>query len=398
MVANYSDGKRRFECHATEADALERADTLAKQIDKRDYVAANMTRAQAIEYSDAVAALAPFNVTVRSATSAVAESLKVIGSLVNLHAAVQFYAARHKKIINKPFADAVAEVLKIKEARKASHRYMEDLRSRLNCTAKSFCKNIGDITTADIQEWLDAQKFGTQAYMNFRQVLHMLFNFAVARNFAVDNPVKKTERIKVQRGETKVFTPVEIGRLLDAARNQFPEFLPCLAIGAFAGVRSAEIGRMEWSDIHLAEKFIVIGASRAKTAGRRIVPISDNLAEWLAPYAEREGKIWKGTEDSFYEKQKHLLAATAVEADTNKGIKAQKPVQWKANGLRHSFASYRFALTNDAGRVAGELGNSAAVVHKNYRELVKESDAKKWFGVQPIRAANVITLAAGGDK
>ncbi|MGO9202708.1 MAG: hypothetical protein ACLQM8_19475 [Limisphaerales bacterium] len=34
-------------------------------------------------------------------------------------------------------------------------------------------------------------------------------------------------------------------------------------------------------------------------------------------------------------------AATAIEADEAKGIKAQKPPEWKANALRHSYASYR---------------------------------------------------------
>jgi len=396
MVANYADGKRRFDSYGTEAAALERADTLAKQIDKRDYVAANMTRAQAIEYSDAVAALAPFNVTVRAAISAVAESLKVVGNLANLHAAVQFYATRHKKTTRKLFADVVVELKAIKKARRAAPRYLEDLDSRLNRASKAFCKDIGNVTTAEIQEWLDGEKFSTQGYMNHRRVLHMLFNFAVARGYAVDNPVKETERIKVHRGETQVFTPDEISRLLDVARKQFPEFLPCVAIGAFAGVRSAEIERMEWSDIHLAERFIVVGASRAKTAGRRIVPISDNLAEWLAPYAEREGKIWKGEHYDYYYAQRDLAAATAVQADVDKGIKAQKPVAWKANALRHSYASYRFALTNDAGRVAGELGNSAAVVHKHYRELVKLADAQRWFAVKPEAPANVLTMAATG--
>ena len=56
-------------------------------------------------------------------------------------------------------------------------------------------------------------------------------------------------------------------------------------------------------------------------------------------------------------------------------------MKWKANALRHSYASYRFAQTGDAGRVAGELGNSAAVVHRHYRELVKPTDAQRWFAV-----------------
>ena len=60
--------------------------------------------------------------------------------------------------------------------------------------------------------------------------------------------------------------------------------------------------------------------------------------------------------------------------------------------MRHSFASYSIALCNDAGRVAGELGNSAAVVHKHYRELVKPADAKQWFTVKPGTATNIVTM------
>ena len=87
-----------------------------------------------------------------------------------------------------------------------------------------------------------------------------------------------------------------------------------------------------------------------------------------------------------------------MEADEAKGIKAQKPVEWKFNALRHSYASYRFALTNDAGRVAGECGNSAAVVHRHYRELVKAADAERWFNVRPEAPANVVTLAAASEQ
>jgi hypothetical protein len=44
--------------------------------------------------------------------------------------------------------------------------------------------------------------------------------------------------------------------------------------------------------------------------------------------------------------------------------------------------------------VAGELGNSAAVVHKHYRELVKPADAERWFAVKPDAAANIVTMPA----
>jgi integrase len=377
QVANYAQGKRRLDSYPDEATALEEAGKLARQLSERNVVAAGMTNAQAADYASAVQTLAPFNVNLSATVGTVAECLKLVGDLPNIHAAVKFYAARNKKITRKSFADVVSELLAIKEARRASPRYMEDLRYRLNRMADGFLKEIGNVTTAEVQEWLDSQKFSAQGYADYRSRLHLLFQFAVARGYAVDNPVTGVERVKLRAGDVEVFTPTEMARLLKAAPA---EFLPCLALGGFAGLRSAEVERLEWSDINLAERFIVVGASQAKTAGRRIVPISDNLAEWLQSYAQQQGQLWQAAHDKFYEAQQDTAQAAGV--------------KWKANALRHSYASYRFALTNDAGRVAGECGNSAAVIHRHYRELVKKSDAERWFNMKPEAPANVLAMPA----
>lgn len=403
MVSNYANGKRRFDSYASEADALGAADKLAKRIDARDYVAASMTQAQAVEYADSVAALKPFGVTVRASSGAVAECLKALGDgLPSLHAAVKFYKERHKTVTKTPVAEVVAELLKIKGTRGASVRYAKDLRLRLGRFAADCKRDCCNVTTADIQDWLDSQKAGDgkalspQSYRNNRTVLHTLFEFAVARGYAADNPIAGVEKLKVRNGDVEIFKPVEIARLLEAARAKYPDFMPSLAIGAFAGLRSAEIERLEWKDIDFASRHIVVSASNAKTASRRIVPLCDNLAAWLAPYSGRQqGKVWPGASILFYKRQQQVALATAVDADEAKGVKAQKPVAWKGNALRHSYASYRFALTGDAGRVAGECGNSAAVIHRHYRELVKPADAQRWFAVKPEgEASNVLPLAA----
>ncbi len=396
MVANYADGdRRRFDSYATEEDALAAAETLAKRLDRRDYVAASMTREQAIEYANSAQALAPFKITLTTAITAVTECLKLVGDLSNLHAAAKFWSQRHKPTTKKPVGEVVDEFLKIKESRGASDRYKGDLTGRLTRFAGDCKKDACNVTTTDVQDWLDGLKLKPQSYRNYRTVLHTLFKHAVSRGYAADNPVERVERVKVRNGELAIFTPPQIARLLAAAS---PDFLPCLAIGAFAGLRSAEIERLEWNDVHLVDKFIVVGASKAKTASRRIVPIAANLAEWLAPYAERQGRVWHHSSIEFYKAQQATAAATKVEADSEKGVKAQAPVKWKANALRHSYASYRFAQTSDAGRVAGELGNSVAVVHRHYRELVKPKEAQKWFAVVPEAAANVLRLVLGSIK
>ena len=107
---------------------------------------------------------------------------------------------------------------------------------------------------------------------------------------------------------------------------------------------------------------VVISRGVAKTASRRTIPIGEALAAWLAKTQDPSGPVWPGTHDQFYRAQE--AAAT-----TSK-------VKWKHNGLRHSYASYRFALVPDAGRVASELGHSAAILHKHYRELAKKDVAE----------------------
>jgi integrase len=403
MVANYADGGRRFDSYKTEVDAMAAADTLAKRIDSRDYVAASMTKDQALEYATSAKRLEPFNVTVDAATAVVAECLKLAGDLDNIRAAAKFWAERHKQITKKPVSEVVTEFLKVKASRGASDRYKLDLSGRL----EKFTEHCGkldtcNVTTARIQEWLDnlmdKQELSAQSYRNNRAVLSVLFTFAASRGYAFDNPVERVERVKLNGGDVEIFTPREIRRLLDTAKEKFSDFLPCIAIGAFAGLRSAEIERLEWQDIHLAEKYIVVAASKAKTASRRIVPITDNLVQWLADYSKKEGRVFAGGSPLFHNLQRRVAAATAVEANAEKEISAQKAVAWKSNGLRHSYASYRFAQTGDAGRVAGELGNSATVIHRHYRELVKPADAVNWFAVLPEQPANVTSLSAAAAK
>lgn len=366
LVANYSGGKRRLDSYPTEAEAMSAAERLARQLSQRDVLAASLTNEQAAEYASAVQSLEPFNAPLAAAASTLAECLKLVGDLPTLHAAAKFFVARNKQVTRKSVEEVVSELLAVKESRGASVRYLEDLRSRLGRIAEAFRTDACDVTTSDLQAWLDAQKLARQTYANFRRVAHLFFEFAVARGYASDNPVAGVESLKIQGGDVAIFTPEEIQTLIDHATS---EFLPCLVIGAFAGLRSAEIERLHWKDIDIAGRCIVVGRRQSKTATRRIVPISDNLAAWLAPYTGRTDQIWQRTHEAFYKAQKATAKAAGLD--------------WKSNALRHSYASYRFALTGDAGRVAGELGNSASIVHRHYRELVKPAQAERWFAVSP---------------
>jgi len=166
-------------------------------------------------------------------------------------------------------------------------------------------------------------------------------------------------------GDIEIFTPEEFLKLMAAARK---EILVYLTIGAFAGLRAAEIERLDWSEVNLKDRFIEIKASKAKTASRRLAPITDNLAAWLTPVMQSSGPV-----APFANMSKQLTMVLAPKAG----------VVWKHNGLRHSFVSYRLAAIKDAAQVAYEAGNSAQMIFRHYRKLVTENQAKEWFGIMP---------------
>ena len=58
-------------------------------------------------------------------------------------------------------------------------------------------------------------------------------------------------------------------------------------------------------------------------------------------------------------------------------------VAWHRNALRASALSYRLALSRDAAATAFEMGNSAAILMRDYRELTTPNEAELWFNVTP---------------
>ncbi|MBX3751767.1 MAG: tyrosine-type recombinase/integrase [Opitutaceae bacterium] len=270
----------------------------------------------------------------------------------------------------------VAEFRASKEQDGASTRYLNDLKHRLGCFEGEFGNRIvADILPSEIDDWLRGLKAAAQTRNNFRTVLGTLFEFAMLRGYASGNPTVKIAKAKVVRGAPEIFTPEQMQTLLAKAAR---EFIPYLAIGAFAGLRSAELERLDWSEIDLGGRLIHVKAVKSKTAQRRLVPISDNLAAWLAPHAKQAGPV-----------------VTSLREQREKTCEAAK-LSWPANGLRHSFASYRLAHGKDAAATAAELGHSSpSMLYKHYRELVRPEVAAQWWQVMPpADYGNVVAFGA----
>lgn len=378
QVADHTEGKRKLRSFGKLDDAKREADRIARRLASGEVEALGMSGSERASFGRAMELLKSTGVPLELAAAHFAKAYQILGSDRIVEAAERLAKADPASLTRRTVAEVVIEFLKTKEGRGASTRYLSDLKSRLNRFADVFQTGIADVSAPDIQNWLDSMKQSPQSYTNNRRVVGTLYGFAVTRGYVHKeaNPAEALERVKARgNGKIEVFTPAEMTALLGAAE---PDFMPSLVIAGFCGLRSAELERLTWSDLDMAAGFVKVGADRAKTGSRRVVPLPENARQWLEPFAGRTGLIWTGNHDGLYAEQKRTAKRAAV--------------SWKANGLRHSFASYRLAIDGDAGRVSGELGNSPTIVHRHYKELVSPSDANAWFSILPCESPNSVSL------
>ena len=137
--------------------------------------------------------------------------------------------------------------------------------------------------------------------------------------------------------------------------------------------------RLEWQDIERHPGFIEVAAHKAKTATRRIVPVSDNLAKWLALTPRNSSdRVWPHSKAWYFEAVRNAAA--------------NGKIKWKQNALRHSFISYLLAELQDVNRVALEAGNSPQMIFRHYRELATPEQAQTWFSISPEAEPNVVPI------
>jgi integrase len=274
----------------------------------------------------------------------------------------------------------VKELVAAKENDGASRRHLDDLRSRLNIFADKFDgQPVATITSAEIDDWLRSLPVSAVTRNHYRRLIVLAFNFAVQRGYVTDNPAEKTAKAKEHGGGIGILTVTQAARLLESAT---PEALPYIAIGLFAGLRRAEIERLDWSEVDFESGLIEVTAEKAKAARRRLVTMQPNLREWLLLIRKHKGSI---ISDNFRKQFEQARVAAGI-------------LDWPDNALRHSFASYHLAHFKNAAATALELGHhDSRITFAHYRELVRPKEAERYWQIKPAgRGAKVVPLVQRG--
>lgn len=389
VVYREADGTRKLRHFSDPEEAKREAELVATRLANGQTDIFGLRNADVAELLSAREALAPFNITVTQAVNDHVAVLKRLPPDTTLFEAVNCFAKRHPaNAPKKTVQEVVAEFIADRQSGGCSPVHLRDLNCRLARFARAFQMQLQSVTAPMVQEFIakltnenSGEPSAARSKENALRQIASLFNYArrmkyIAADLAMDIaeiPAPKKTHVAIE-----IYTPDEIARLLAEADD---DVKPALAIASFAGLRLAEVARLDWSEVKLGESSIVVEANKAKTAARRIVPVSENLAAWLAPLARPFGPVNPCEDDPLGNALGDRFGRAATRAK----------VEWKRNGLRHSYISYRVAVFKDVPAVALECGNSPSIIFANYRALATEKEARAWFAVAPAQdAKNII--------
>lgn len=391
----YYDGAKRCRKRFSSLDeAKQEADLAVSKLVTGEGQVLRLTSVDRANYIQAMDSLRPLGRHLNIAVAEYVDAVKLLPQGASLREAVADFARRKNTVReSRTVPQLVVEYIAAKEKAGKSEAHLRDMRLRLTRFGTRCKLPVAHVTGKMLQEWLDGMGVSNRTKLNELRLVSGLLNFAVRRKYAPLDLLEElaaVERPEVTSSPTLIFTPAELREMFSTAPASLVTWL---VFGGLCGLRSAEILRLDWRDVNLQRRFVEVRADNAKTAQRRLIPLCDAAIAWLQPRAEAEGRVVvrHGDHGVYYD-----LAAAVNNARRKAGNKNR--FKWKRNGLRHSFCSYRLALTQDAAKTSLEAGNSPQMVFRHYRELTTEETAREWFGVfPPGQAENIVQMPAAAN-
>ena len=375
FVVDYrAKGKRKLVWRSTLAEARTAANEAIDKITEGQAEVLNLTATDAHVYIRVRDALVGLEMD--TAAREYAEAHRLLAGRATVLEVCRDWLKRNAVDLPKiTVADAVAEFSRHCDADGKSALRRREIFSVLKRFTDAFNVEVHTLEPKLFADYLTAMARSERTRRNHRDIIGYFNRWLVLRGYLakgtdwLDGVQNYTAR---KLGEIEIYSAEEMRRLIAAADERI---LPLIVIGGFAGLRHAEIARLDWQDIDLADGFIEVKAQNAKTKTRRIVPVKDNLKKFLLPLAKKSGPVI-----TLANTPGPLLKTAADTADAENEIEA---MEWKHNALRHTYISARVAECADVPRVADEAGNSPQVIRSNYLKRMRPAAAAEWFAIAP---------------
>lgn len=196
--------------------------------------------------------------------------------------------------------------------------------------------------------------------------LRAFFTFCIKRGWIHKSPMEGITMPKVDHKAIEFMRAGDVERFLHSFAHRYPKQSYIAAIGFFTGMRTSELMQIHNGCYSQAGLSIAVTSQMAKTRQQRFIPMSGNLIQW-----------WKVNDAT------DLYAAKLGFEICRRSVCASLKLDWPANCMRHTFATYHYAMHQNAALTCAQMGNSHDVMMTHYRGLASREEAEKFWSIVP---------------
>lgn len=233
---------------------------------------------------------------------------------------------------------------------------------------------LPDLTRAHVQDWLDSMTSAPTTRRNRFRMLRAVLNHAVLDGRLTRNPCDGVA-VPVGKAPVSIVTPDDLVKLLAAAND--PSTMAVfwwLVFGAFAGLRTSEYFRLDWSDVRPDAGELYVSPGKTPNA-ERWIRFTPPLATTDWSHMPKAGPVCPINERT-HQTQRALAYARA-------GVRVPD------NALRHSFGSHHLVRFRDPSDTAAQMGHATPLMtFSAYRRAVPTAQALAYMSIVPPSPAS----------
>lgn len=226
---------------------------------------------------------------------------------------------------------------------------------------QDFCKFTGDVnlasvTVTHVTDWLNSLDLQPRTISHRKTRISQFFKWCYQRDMIASDISAKLPSIKVAPSDPDIYTPEQVTAILEQLTGTWKM---AVAIGAYAGLRVSELGRLQFEDIREDEIYV----RKGKKNKDRWVKIQGKLKPFLVTGT---GLVAPGNRNTLRD---------AIRVACNRA-----GVPLMDNALRHSYASHHLVHFANPAVTATEMGHTTPqITFGFYRKAVTRDQALRYW-------------------
>jgi len=279
-----------------------------------------------------------------------------------------------------------------------SARYLKQFKSVMGQFALAFQNlPIDQLSALQIEAWIHSNPEHSPSTRRSRLAdVKTLTSFCLKRKIITYDPCSAIEAINVPRKTPGILSPRQAAKLMRVVYNRDRRLCAYFALQLFCGIRAEEMDRLTKDRVILEKNIVHIPEAISKTKSARNIEIPENAREWLkidSDYA------------SVRKNSKGVMKLMGIQNLKKRFDRVRRQAglfkHWPNRAMRHSAATYTYALTDDANYTSRQMGHDVNVLLQHYRatktprqEIVTRELAQEYFAIRPVPVFRILENVA----